>query len=159
MTDDRQLSFSRRIAARPGTVWRCWTEPELLAQWFAPRPVTTTVTRLDLHPGGGFATRMDIPDHGVTESDPGCFLVVEPERRLVWTNALGPDYRPNVIGAGQIDFAFTADIRLERDGDGTLYSATVTHARPEDAARHESMGFHDGWGTAAAQLEEVAVGL
>ena len=159
MTDDRTLSFDRLIAAKPETVWRCWTDPDLLARWFAPKPVKTTITLLDVRPGGGFGTRMEVPDHGVMEGDAGCFLVVEPNRRLVWTNALGPEFRPNHIGTGEMEFPFTAEIRMEPEGDGTRYTSTAYHPTPESAATHDRLGFYDGWGTAATQLQELAESL
>ena len=32
------LRLERMIAARPETLWRCWTDPELIKQWFCPVP-------------------------------------------------------------------------------------------------------------------------
>jgi len=37
-TSARELTISHAIAAPPYAVWRCWTEPELIKRWFAPRP-------------------------------------------------------------------------------------------------------------------------
>ena len=108
MTKDHSLHFTRQINARPQAVWRCWTEPALLKQWFAPAPVVTTEAEIDPQPGGGFRTVMEVPDHGTMAGDPGCVLLAEPAARLVWTNALGPGFVPNLIGTGPMDFAFTA---------------------------------------------------
>ena len=36
-----ELTLTRLIAAPRAAVWRCWTEPELIKQWFTPRPWTT----------------------------------------------------------------------------------------------------------------------
>jgi uncharacterized protein YndB with AHSA1/START domain len=33
------------------------------------------------------------------------------------------------------------------------------HANEADRETHEKMGFHEGWGTCAAQLSEVAAAL
>ncbi|MCB1421313.1 MAG: SRPBCC domain-containing protein, partial [Nitratireductor sp.] len=32
------LFIERTLAAPRSKVWRCWTEPELLEQWYCPRP-------------------------------------------------------------------------------------------------------------------------
>ena len=146
------LVLTRRMAVAPARVWRCWTEPELLKQWFAPKPVETREAVLDLRPGGRFYTLMVLPD-GTEIGGDGCVLVVEPERRLVFTDCLGPGFRPNV------EPFFTAEITLAPDGDGTFYTARAMHATAERRARHEEMGFHDGWGAAATQLEALADGL
>jgi uncharacterized protein YndB with AHSA1/START domain len=153
---ERSLTLSRAIAARPETVWRCLTEPTLLCQWFAPRPVTVIEVRLDPRPGGEFYLNMLIPDHGESGGHPGCILVADPARRLVWTNALAPEFVPIVIGTGPMDFAFTADIRLVPTATGCTYDVRVSHATTEAAAKHEKMGFHEGWGTCADQLADLA---
>ena len=159
MTDDLTLSFTRTLAASPAAVWRCWTEPELIRQWFAPRPVATTAVEIDPTPGGTFRTVMEVPDHGTMAGDAGCILVADTDRRLVWTNALGPGFRPNAMGDGPMDFAFTAEILIAAAPGGCTYTATVMHATPQATNTHKDMGFFDGWGAATTQLEEVARGL
>ena len=49
---DRELVLTRLIDAPRDAVYRAWTEPELLKQWFAPKPFTTPVAELDVRPGG-----------------------------------------------------------------------------------------------------------
>ncbi|SEN02468.1 Uncharacterized conserved protein YndB, AHSA1/START domain [Loktanella fryxellensis] len=159
MTNDTTLTFTRTLAASPAAVWRCWTEPDLIRQWFAPRPVVTTEVDIDPVPGGTFRTVMEVPGHGTVAGDAGCILVADPARRLVWTNALGPQFQPNRMGDGPMDFVFSAEIQIAPAPGGCTYTATVRHATPQAAAAHCDMGFFDGWGTATAQLEEVATAL
>ena len=46
---------------------------------------------------------------------------------------------------------------FEDAGEGkTRYTAVARHWTAEDAATHKQMGFHEGWGMCAAQLEELA---
>ena len=156
---DTTLSFTRKLAASPANVWRCWTEPELLKQWFAPKPVQVPVAEIDPTPGGRFKIVMIVPDHGTMDNDPGCILVAEPQKRLVWTNALAPGFVPRVIGDGPMDFAFTADITMSATEAGTTYLVKVHHATPEAAKTHADLGFYDGWGTCATQLGELAATL
>ncbi len=159
MTDDTTLSFTRSLRASPAAIWRCWTEPDLIRQWFAPHPVAVTQVDIDPRPGGIFRTVMVVPDHGTMDPAAGCILVAEPARRLVWTNALGPGFRPNAFGDGPMDFAFTADIRIAAADTGSTYTATVLHATATAAQAHSDMGFYDGWGTVATQLDAVAITL
>jgi uncharacterized protein YndB with AHSA1/START domain len=51
MTADRELVLTRVIDATPDKVYRAWSEPELLKQWFAPTPFTTPVAELDMRAG------------------------------------------------------------------------------------------------------------
>lgn len=143
------LSFDRLVDVPPALVWAAWTEPEHLVHWFTPAPWTTEEAEVDLRPGGLFRTVMCGPD-GERSDNRGCWLEVVPERRLVWTGALGPGFRPNDFSGG--GFPFTAVITLEPEAGGTRYAATVMHATPEDAATHAEMGFAEGWGAALDQL-------
>ena len=45
MENDRELVLTRIIPAPREKLYRAWTEPELLKQWFAPAPWTTTQAR------------------------------------------------------------------------------------------------------------------
>jgi uncharacterized protein YndB with AHSA1/START domain len=159
MGTGHRLVLDRLLQASPANVWRCWTEPALARQWFAPKPVETTVFEIEVRPGGRFRTVMVIPDHGEMAGDPGCVLVADPGRRLVWTNCLGPEFVPNLIGGGPLDFGFTVDIRLAPEASGCRYVATVSHAGADAMRKHEDMGFHDGWGAATDQLEALASSL
>jgi uncharacterized protein YndB with AHSA1/START domain len=152
------LEITRHLKARPAAIWRCLTEPTLLEQWFCPRPWRATDIVIDLRPGGAFATVMRGPEGEVFAEDPGCFLLIEPQARLVWTSALGPGWRPKAAPAE--GFAMTAVTTLaEAKGGGTLYTARALHASAEAKTKHAVMGFHDGWGTAAGQLDELALTL
>lgn len=98
---------------------------------------------------GVYRTVMAGPD-GERVDSAGCDLEVVPLRRLVWTDALKPGFRPS----GQ---AFmTGTLILEPDGDGTHYIAIARHADAETLAKHAEMGFHHGWGAALDQLVEAS---
>ncbi len=160
MAEHNDLVLERVLDAPRELVWKAWTTPEHLKRWWAPKPYETPECEMDLRPGGAFYTRMTGPD-GFAEAGTGCFLEVVEGERLVWTSALGEGYRPNVLdteGCGA--FAFTAIVTFEDAGEGrTRYRAVAMHANQADRDTHEKMGFHDGWGTVADQLGEVAAGL
>lgn len=152
-TDDTDpsldLGFERIVPVSAADLWRGWTDPALLTRWFTPAPWVTLEAEIDPRPGGIFRTVMAGPD-GERSEGPGCVLAAEPGRLLVWTSALGPDFRP--LPTSNEGFAFTATIEFEEIAGGTRYRATVRHATPEDAASHAEMGFEAGWGAALDQL-------
>ena len=88
----------------------------------------------------------------------GCVLEVVEGRKLAWTSALGPEYRPAEMAAtGCESFPMTAIVTFADAGNGnTAYKAVALHKDAADREKHEQMGFHDGWGTVAGQLEEFA---
>jgi uncharacterized protein YndB with AHSA1/START domain len=148
------LVLDRYVEVPPALVWKCWTEPEHLMPWFCPVPWRTTACTVDLRPGGGFYTKMEGPE-GESHEGTGCYLEVVPQRRLTWTSALGPDFRPNP----ESPITFTAVITLEPKGNGTRYLVHALHPTAEGAKAHADMGFVDGWGKALDQLVAYAAKL
>ena len=142
---DLDLVLERVVAVPVSRVWRAWTVPAHLMKWFCPLPWRTTECAIDLRPGGAFYTKMEGPD-GEAHASTGCYLDVEVERRLVWTDFFGPGFRPRADGF------MVGILLLEPVDGGTRYTAIARHASAEVRARHEAMGFTEGWGAALDQL-------
>lgn len=152
------LVFTRDIDVPRALVWRAWTEPALLKQWFCPLPWRTTDCEIDLRPGGVFRTTMQSPE-GRDFPNLGAYLEVLPQTRLVWTNAILQGFRPSLhtqtCGSDEAGFMFTAVIELAdlpQATPGTRYTATVLHADAAGCQQHAAMGFETGWGLALDQL-------
>lgn len=144
------LVLARDVALAPALVWRAWTEPDLLRQWFCPKPYETPFCSIDLRPGGEFRTVLRSPE-GEESDNTGCYLELIAGERLVWTSALGPGYRPLVAAPDELQM--TGIIELTAiDGGGTRYRAMARHGEKRQRDRHEAMGFTQGWGVALDQL-------
>ena len=161
MAETLDLVLERTLDAPVDLVWKAYTDPQHLKQWFAPKPYEISEIELDLKPGGIFRFRMVGPDGFDTgHGTPGCVLEVIEGQKLVWTSALGPGFRPNEAGEGCESFPMTAVITFADAGDGkTAYKAVALHKDVADKEAHDNMGFEDGWGTTARQLEELARSL
>jgi uncharacterized protein YndB with AHSA1/START domain len=146
---ERELVLTKLIDAPREAVYRCWTEPDLLTQWFAPRPWSTPRAELDVRPGGSSLVVMRGPD-GNEFANPGVYLEVVPNEKLVMTDAYVSAWQPS-----ENPF-MTAIVTFEDEGGKTRYTARALHWTAADRERHEKMGFHEGWGQCADQLEEVA---
>jgi uncharacterized protein YndB with AHSA1/START domain len=150
VTGDHSLVLNRTINAPRQAVFRCWTEPELMKQWFTPRPWTTPVIEADVRPGGSSYIIMRGPD-GQEHPQRSIYLDVVKNERLVFTDAYTKAWEPSGKPF------MTAILTFEDAGPGkTKYTAVVRHWSAEDCAAHEKMGFHEGWGKAADQLEDIA---
>ncbi len=152
LTDDRTLTLTRLIDASPERVFRAWTEPELLKQWFAPLPYTTPIAELDLRPGGSNLIIMRDPD-GKDMPMRGVYLEVVKNERLVFTDAYTEAWRPS-----EKPF-MTVVLTFGNEGGKTRYTAKVLHWSIADREKHEQMGFHQGWGICTDQLAAVAAKL
>lgn len=161
MADNTDLVLERTLDAPLDLVWKAYTHPEHLKRWFAPRPYEISECELELKPGGIFRIRMVGPDGFDTgHGNPGCVLEVVEREKLTWTSALGPGYRPAEMGDGCESFPMTAVITFADASNGkTAYKAVALHKDMADRDMHEKMGFQDGWGTTANQLEELARSL
>jgi uncharacterized protein YndB with AHSA1/START domain len=149
---DRELMLTRIIDASPEKLFRAWTEPELLRQWFAPQPLTTPVVELDVRPGGCNTIVMRMPD-GTEFKNRGVYLEVVENSRLVFTDAFTSAWEPS-------EKPFMTVILTFEDHDGkTRYTARVRHWTVADRETHEKMGFHEGWGKCTDQLAALVAKL
>lgn len=139
------LVLERELDVPVELVWKAWTTPEHIRQWFVPKPWTITSCEIDLRPGGIFATTMRSPE-GEEFPNAGCYLEVVPNERMIWTDTLLAGYRPSPKPF------FTAALLLEPTATGTRYTAIAIHGNEETRKNHEEMGFHDGWGTVVTQM-------
>jgi uncharacterized protein YndB with AHSA1/START domain len=157
MTDGKagryELRFERLLDAPRANVWRCWTEPKLLEQWFAPQSWTTEVKAMELRPGGASHILMRGPDGKVSDGV-GVFLEAVPEQRLVFTNAYTSGWIPATQPA-VVPF-MTTIVEMADEGGKTRYVVRAVHWTEEARKRHEEMGFHEGWEQTSGQLEALA---
>lgn len=149
---ETDLVLTRDIKAPREILWRCWTMPEHLVHWFVPKPHRVTDCRLDVRVGGAFNTTFEV--EGATMENKGVYLDVVRHEKLVFTDSHTEGWKPAP------EPFMTAIVTFEDIGDGaTRYTAVVRHRSGKAAEDHKAMGFHDGWGTVAGQLEEYAQGL
>lgn len=150
---ENELVLARIIDAPREKIFRAWTDPEILKQWFVPKPWTISKVEMDVRPGGSSLIVMRDPD-GNEYPNPGIFLEVVENEKIVTTDAFTGAWTPS-----EKPF-MTMILTLEDAGEGrTRYIARALHWNAEDREAHEKMGFHEGWGQCADQLEEIAATL
>jgi len=150
MNPDLDLTLQRLIRAPRASVWHAWTDPTALERWFLPAPVRCRVDRLEPRRGGALVTSMSQDDSSFSSHLDACFLVVDEPKRIVFTTAVDREWRP--AGASLL---MTAEVTLLDHPDGTDYRVLVRHGDPSARARHEQLGFEDGWGTVTEQLARL----
>jgi uncharacterized protein YndB with AHSA1/START domain len=148
----RDLVLTRLIDAPREKVFKAWTTPELLKQWFAPAPWTTPRVEVDLRPGGSSLVVMADTD-GNEFPNPGVYLEVVPNEKIVSTDAFTRAWEPS-----QKPF-MTLVLTFEDEGGKTRYTARAKHWTVEDKEAHEKMGFHEGWALCTDQLEALVARL
>ena len=152
-TENFTLEIERVIGAPRDVVWRCWTEAEMLKQWYCPAPWKVTQADIDLKPGGRMNCVMEGPE-GERHEVVGMLLEVVPQERLTFTDGYSEGFmpRPNPFMTG---YVFLSD-----NGDReTKMVWGARHTSAEDKQKHLDMGFEQGWNTAAGQLDTLAKSL
>lgn len=138
------------LEAPRASVWRCWTESALLREWHCPKPWRVEAADLDPRPGGRFHTVFAGPA-GERHDNKGMFLSVEPQSKLVFTDAYTEGFIPAPA------HFMTGFVELSDAGAGkTRMIWGARHPTEESAKTHLDMGFREGWKAAAQQLEETA---
>ena len=151
MDNTRELTLTRLIDAPASKLFDAWTKPDLLMQWFCPKPWTVFSAQLDVRPGGSNVIVMRSPE-GQEFPNRGVYLEVVKNRRLVITDAYTTAWEPS-----EKPF-MTAIITFEETDGKTKYTALVRHWSEADRKQHEEMGFDEGWGKATDQLEALVTG-
>jgi uncharacterized protein YndB with AHSA1/START domain len=147
---DRELSLTRIIDVPADKLFKCWTTAELLPLWFCPPPWVVSHAEMDVRTGGNSLIVMKGPN-GEEVANPGVYLEVVENRRIVFTDAFTtawvPSEKPFMVGI----------VEFEDLGDGTTrYTAVVRHWTVADRVTHEQMGFKEGWAIAADQMAALA---
>jgi uncharacterized protein YndB with AHSA1/START domain len=156
MTDEldpeRDLVLERDIAAPRDMLFQIWTTPEHLVHWFVPKPHKVIACDLDPRPGGACNTTFDV--EGQIIENNGVYLEVIHNQKLVFTDAYTRGWKPAP------EPFMTAIVTFQDAKPGhTLYRAVARHRSAETARQHAEMGFHEGWGIVATQMEAYALTL
>lgn len=110
---------SRTFSFETDTVYKAWTEPQWLAQWWGPEGFTNTFYEYDLRVGGKWDFTMHGPD-GKDYKNLCEFLLIEPGKRLAWNHITPPVF--------QIDATFA-----ETEPGKTLVTFKMVFETPEAA--------------------------
>jgi len=140
------VTLTRVFDAPRALVWKAWTDPKKMAQWFGPRGFTNPVCELDVRVGGRLRIVMRGPD-GNDYPMKGVFREVVVPERLAFTNiAIDKDGRHLLEGETTVTFA-------ESDSKTTLTLRTRAVGLVPIATQMLA-GMEAGWMQSIDKLEE-----
>jgi uncharacterized protein YndB with AHSA1/START domain len=139
---DQEFLFTRVFDAPRNLVWKAFTEPDRLTQWWGPKGYTMLTCKVDLRAGGVFHYSMRSPD-GHEMWGKWVYREIVPPERLVtivsFTDAEGNLLRHPMSPTWPLELLHTMTLS-ERDGKTTL---TVTGV-PTNATEEERKTFRAG---------------
>ena len=124
---EAELTFTRVFNALRALVWKAWTDPKHLAQWWGPKGFTTVVVAIDLRVDGIFHLDLHGPDGAIYPCKGVYQEVVEPER-IVYRGEMAEGHP---CGAGIPPRAWVTITFIEHNNKTTL----THHTRFESATR------------------------
>lgn len=154
---DREIVITRVFNAPPALVFKAWTEPEHIAQWWGPKGFTTRVDEMDVKPGGQWRYVMIGPD-GTEYPSRSTFQEIVPPERIVTVDEFGEGIEQVVqvdLPQGKI---ITTALFENLDGK-TKLTIQILHESVEDRRKHEAMGVIPGWNSSLDCLDEYLATL
>ena len=152
-----ELEITRVFDAPRSRVWRCWTEAELLKQWFGPKGFTIPHCTIDLRVGGKFLLCMRSPE-GQDMWLTGTYREIGPVERLVKTESMA-DAEGNVLDPSTIPgmppgWPTEMLIELTFEDLGGKTRMTLRHiGMPAGEGReHASVGYNEAFDKLAQSL-------
>jgi uncharacterized protein YndB with AHSA1/START domain len=148
---DRELVFTRVFDAPRELVWKAWTDPKIMKEWYGPKMFTNTVCELDVRVGGAWRIVMRGPD-GAEYPGGGVYReVVKPERLVFTSEATDKE--------GKIILKGLATVMFAEEGGKTKLTLRVRATAMVDYAVAYLGGMEAGWAQSLDGLaEELARG-
>ena len=151
----KTFTVERTVKASPEKVWFMWTTREGLERWWGPEGFSVQVLHIDVRVGGHFELIMktEVPEivamlkqggMGASQRLRGDYTLVEPNRRLAYTNAV--DFVPGVA-----PYKATTHVELTSVSGGTRLA--VTNDVMHDAMWTERARM--GWEQEIGKLEKA----
>lgn len=109
--ETRDVVITRILNAPLETVWKLWTDPKAVTEWWGPEDYTSPSARIDLREGGSYVFSMRAPaDQGGEESfTGGMYTKITPMERLEFTQNL-TDKSGNPLSADELPDGFTQNV-------------------------------------------------
>ena len=145
---DEQILITREFDAPRNLVYKAWTTPELVKQWWNAKRGEVTVAEIDLRVGGTWRSVMVTSD-GFEVAFHGEYREIVPNERIVSTE----------VYEGMPDAEALNTLTLTEVDGRTVLEILVQHSSKEHRDAHIESGMEAGMQDALDLLEHVAIAL
>jgi len=135
--EEHELVVTRVFDAPRELVFKAWTDPKIVAQWWGPHRFTNPVCELDPRPGGAIRIHMHGPDGTVYPMTGVYQEVVEPER-IVFTSAA-------LDASGNAMFEVLTTVTFAEEGGKTKQILRTRVIKSTAEAAPYLAGMEAGW--------------
>lgn len=152
--ENNTVNIKREFNAVCELVWEAWTNPEILDQWWAPKPFKAKTKIMELKVGGRRFYAMISPE-GQKHWSVQRFTLIDPKTNLGWLSSFA-DKDENI----NEDFPTSQwDLNFSEQNGTTTVDITIKHKTLADIEMHIKMGFKEGFTQGLQQLDELLSSL
>lgn len=148
--ENKTITITREFAAGVALVWKAWTTPELLDQWWGPQPWRAETKSMDFTVGGYWLYAMVSPE-GDRHYAKSTFTAIDVEKSFSATVAFSDEN-----GTVNNDFPQGLwDNNFAGNNGHTTVTIVKTFDKLEDLEQNIAMGFKEGFTIGLNQLEQL----
>ena len=129
LSPGKELTITRVLNAPIDLVWKVWTDPDHIKNWWGPNGFTNTIFEMDVKPGGNWEFIMHGPD-GKDYKNKSIFKEIIKHKRIVYEHLTGPKFRTTIEFTPQgkktlLEWQMVFDTPEERDKTVKTFKADV----------------------------------
>jgi uncharacterized protein YndB with AHSA1/START domain len=149
----KTVSITKEFAFELSLVWDAYTKPELLDQWWAPKPLTSRTKVMDFRVGGRRFYAMVSPDGHELGWILQKYTSISPKTNFKLFNAFADEDENPELPGSDWDLTFS-----EQDGT-TKVSISIYNESLERLEKMVEMGFKEGTMSQMENLEDLLAKL
>jgi uncharacterized protein YndB with AHSA1/START domain len=147
---NNKMFITREFAGTVEDVWKAWTDPKLLDQWWAPKPWKAETKSMDFREGGRWVYCMVGPE-GEKHWALAEYHKIVPQKSFEGLNAFADE-------AGNINTELPLmdwKVVFKSAAIGTKVEIEITYSSKEDMEKIIETGFQEGFTAAHDNLDEL----
>lgn len=152
--ENNTIHVKRMFNADLALVWQAWTTPELLDQWWGPKPWRAATKTMDFREGGFWHYAMVGPE-GEKHWAKASYITIVKEKSFSGKDGFCDEN-------GTMNPAFPQNLwenQFSTQEEQTLVNVTLTFDKLEDLEQTIAMGFKEGFTIGLNQLDELLLTL
>ena len=143
------VNVRRQFAADLALVWEAWTNPEVLDQWWAPKPYKARTKTMDFREGGMWLYAMQGPE-GDEQWCKAVYDAIDPQTSYSYTDNFCDE-------EGRVSDQFPNSHwtnLFRQEGSGTTVHISIQYESLEAMQKIIEMGFKEGFTMAMQNLDQ-----
>lgn len=147
---NNEIHVDREFAAHTELVWEAWTNPEILDQWWAPKPYITITHSMNFQNQGRWFYEMKSPE-GDSHYCLADYSLIEKGARLNWLDAFCNQNQEIITAFPRSQW----ETKFSKHGDqSTMVKIVIRYESAEHMEKVIEMGFKEGFSMAISNLDQ-----